>query len=174
MLRKIAIVIAAFLFAFPLMGADSCTEEDPTVKKQGGGEATGETAQVGDKLTLKGTTYQVKKVETAKEVGDKYTGAKANGEFVIVDVSLTNEKDEPATILGDNLRIIGGNGSSYSTSDDALLAFSDQTFLLEEIQPGVTETGKLVYDLPPAAVKGAKLQVEDLFSSSTGDINLGL
>jgi len=31
-----------------------------------------------------------------------------------------------------------------------------------------------VYDLPPGAVKGAKLQVEDLFSGSTGEIKLGV
>jgi hypothetical protein len=113
-------------------------------------------------------------VKTAERVGDRYTGVTANGEFIVVDLQLTNEEDEPATILEDNIRVIGGNGSSYSTSDEALFAFPEQTFLLEEIQPEVTESGKLVYDLPPAAVRGAKLQVEDLFSGSTGQIDLGL
>lgn len=175
-LSKLAFVLVAMMFAFPLMGADSScspTEEEPTVKKQGGGSAGGETAQVGDELTLTGTTYKVTDVATADSVGDRYTGAKANGEFIIVDIELTNREDEPATILGDNLRVVGGNGSSYSISDEALLAFPD-SFILEEIQPGVTETGKLVYDLPPDAVAGSKLQVEDLFSGSTGDIDLGL
>lgn len=113
-------------------------------------------------------------VKTAKEIGDQYTGATANGTFIVVDLQLTNEEDEPATIIEDNIRIIGGNGSSYSTSDDAILVYPDQTILLEEIQPGVTESGKLVYDLPPGAVKGARLKVEDLFSGSTGEIKLGL
>lgn len=176
MARKALIVVAMLLFAFPLMGADdSCSEEEATVERQGGGgKAVGATAGVGDKLTLKGTTYRVTDVKTAKEIGDQYTGATANGTFIVVDLQLTNEEDEPATIIEDNIRIIGGNGSSYSTSDDAILVYPDQTILLEEIQPGVTESGKLVYDLPPGAVKGAKLQVEDLFSGSTGEIKLGL
>lgn len=175
--RKILIVVAMLLFAFPLMGADdSCSEEEPTVEKQGdgGSKSVGATAGVGDKLTLKGTTYRVTDVKTAKKIGNEYTGATANGTFIVVDLQLTNEEDEPATIIEDNIRIIGGNGSSYSTSDDAILVYPEQTLLLEEIQPGVTESGKLVYDLPPEAVKGAKLQVEDLFSGSTGDIKLGL
>jgi hypothetical protein len=157
------------------MGADdSCSSEEATVEKQGGGKAVGATAGVGDKLTLKGTTYRVTKVKTAQEIGDQYTGATANGTFIVVDLQLTNEKDEPATIIEDNIRIVGGNDSSYSTSDDAILVYPDQSLLLEEIQPGVTESGKLVYDLPPEAVKGSRLQVEDLFSGSTGEIRLGL
>lgn len=174
--RKVLIVVVALLFAFPLMGADnSCSEEEATVEKQGSAEkSVGTVARVGDKLTLKGTTYRVTDAETAERVGNQYTGATANGRFIVVDIELTNEEDEPATILEDNIRVIGGNGSSYSTSDEAIFAFPDQTILLEEIQPGVTESGKLVYDLPPAAVKGSRLQVEDLFSGSTGQIDLGL
>lgn len=92
---------------------------------------------------------------------------------MIVELSLRNEKNEPATILSDALKVVGGNKSTYSTSDDALLAVEDQ-FLLDEIQPGVTETGTLVYDLPDSALAGAELQVEDLFSDEKGRIDLGL
>lgn len=113
-------------------------------------------------------------VEVADQIGNQYTGAAANGKFIVVDIQLTNEKDEPATIFADNIRILGGNGSSYSTSDDAMFVYPDQNILLNEIQPGVTESGKLVYDIPPGAVKRAKLRVEDLFSGSTGEIELGL
>ncbi|CAN5472896.1 hypothetical protein BH20ACT15_BH20ACT15_02370 [soil metagenome] len=177
-LRRAAL-IALTALAIPMALAFSgceVEEEKASVEKKGGEEGGGEgaTAAVGDNLSLKGTTYKVTGAETASSVGDQYTGAEANGIFVIVDLTLTNEEDEPATILEDNLNIIGGNGDEYSTSDDAVLAFPDQSFLLEEIQPGLSEDGKLVFDIPPAAVKGAKLQVEDLFSSSTGEIDLGL
>ena len=55
------------------------------------------TANVGDPLSLEGTTYVVDAVDTASKVGSSYTGAKANGQFVIIDVTLTNEKNQPAT-----------------------------------------------------------------------------
>lgn len=147
-------------------------EEDPTVAKKGGG--TAKVASVGDRLTLKGTTYKVTKASTAKAVGGEYNRVKANGVFVLVKMSLTNEKSEPATILEDAIRLIGGNGKNYSTSDDALFAVDDGSFILEEIQPDVTERGTLVYDIPKNAVKGAKIEVKDLFSDSTGSIRLGL
>src|SRR6188472_4785959 len=81
MARKAAIVIAMLLFAFPVMGADdSCSKEEATVEKEGGSSG-GDVAQVGDKLTLKGTSYRVTNVKTAERVGDRYTGVTANGEF---------------------------------------------------------------------------------------------
>ena len=145
----------------------------------GGGEGGGDeakTASVGDKLTLKGTTYEVTDVSTESSIGDKSIGfdEQASGIYVIVKLDLTNRKDEPATIIEDNIRLIGGNGKNYSTSDDAILALDDQSFVFEEIQPDNTESGSLVYDIPESATSGAKLQVEDLFSGDTGEVKLGL
>lgn len=83
-------------------------------------------------------------------------------------MALTNDKDRPATVLVDRLQITGGNGSFYSVSDDALLSLEGQEFLLEELQPGLTERGKLVYDLPAQAVAGAELQVNGPRSEELG------
>ncbi len=129
--------------------------------------------KVNEPLSLTGTTYTVTGVRTAQSLGESFARVDANGTFVIVDVTLVNEKDEPATIMSDALRLIGSNGASYSTSDDALLAVDDQ-FLLEEIQPGLTERGTLVYDLPPSALNGAHLEMSDLFSDAKGRVKLGL
>lgn len=174
-MRRHALYVGLGALAMVSMGQSSCETEDASVKKgkNGGGSAVEATAQVGDKLSLKGTTYEVTRVETASEIGDSITQEKANGEFVLIEVELTNEETEPSTILSENLVLIGGNDSRYTTSDDALFAVDDALFF-DEIQPGNTEAGTLVYDLPPNAVKGAILQVEDLFSDSTGQIDLGL
>ena len=166
------LILISLMLALPLMGADNsgCGEtEEPKV------EGGGKTARVGQRLTLKGTSYRVTSVRTAQTIGDgPYTQEKANGRFVVVKLTLTNRKDEPATILEDNIRLIGGNGKNYSTSDDAIFALGGETFILEEIQPDVSERGTLVYDIPKKAVSGARLQVEDLFSDSKGQIRLGL
>jgi len=153
--------------------------DGPSVEEGGGGGGGGgkqKTASVGDKLTLEGTSYEVTDVSEKASIGDKSIGLdeQANGVFVVVKLELTNRKPEPATILEDNIRLIGGNGKNYSVSDDAILALDDQTFAFEEIQPDNTEDGSLVYDVPKSATSGAKLQVEDLFSSQKGQIRLGL
>jgi hypothetical protein len=104
---------------------------------------------------------------------DEFDTVLANGQFVVVSLTLTNRTNEPVTIVDDNIRLIGGNGKNYSTSSDASLAVED-AFLLEEIQPDVSQKGTLVYDIPPKAVKGSRLEVTDLVSDSTAEIKLGL
>jgi hypothetical protein len=178
--RRLLSVLLIVLAALATMGQDGCdtSTDEPTIKEgDGGGDeggATPEVANVGDKLTLKGTTYQVTDVSTAESLGSSFTKTEANGVFVVVDLTLQNEENEPATVLEENLKLIGGNDSEYSTSTDAALAIDDAFVILEEIQPGVKQSGKLVYDVPPKAVSGSRLQVEDLFSDSTGQIDLDL
>jgi hypothetical protein len=41
-------------------------------------------------------------------------------------------------------------------------------------EPGLAKKVVAVYDVPPGAVAGSKLQVKDLFSDSKGEIDLGL
>jgi hypothetical protein len=172
--RRIGLAVCAALLSVAGVGCgEEFATEEPTVESASGGAAKGKVAAVGDKVTLKGTTYRVMNVTRTKSVGDSFTETRANGTFVLVRIALTNRKDEPATILSENLKLVGGNGKQYTTSDDALLAV-DKPLLLEEIQPDNTEKGTLVYDLPAKAVKNATLRVEDLFSDSTAQIDLGL
>ncbi len=153
------IIVIAVIASLATKGGDK-----GTVKKGNKGTNTSQsTAGVGDTLTLKGTAYKVTKVRTAKTVGSSFTKETADGRFVIVNLVLTNLKKDPRTILADAVRIKGGNGSEYDTSDKALLAFKNQLTILQEIQPGLPKKLVDVYDIPASAVKGAKLQVKDLF-----------
>jgi hypothetical protein len=171
-MRRPAVLVCALMLSGVLAG---CSAAEETASVEGtDSAATGKPAGVGDKVTLKGTTYKVTRASSAKSIGDnQFTRTKANGQFVVVKLTLTNRKDEPATILESNLKLVGGNGKTYSTSTDALLAVDD-AFILEEIQPDVSQRGTLVYDIPKKAVAGAVLRAEDLFSDSVAEITLGL
>lgn len=184
--RRPLVVVLTGLFAFVSMGQESCGEttgsDGPSVnkgsKKDGKGNSqrkpAAPDAAVGDTLTLKGTAYTVEKATTAAGLGGQYTRVKADGRFVIVTLTLTNRKDEPATIVEDNVRLVGGNGKQYTTDTDALGQFENGFFALQEIQPDVSKKVVAVYDVPKPAVDGAALRVSDLFSDATGTIALGL
>lgn len=155
-------------------GSTAAAEGNSTSADTKKAEAAKADAKVGDVMNLKGTAYKVLSAKTAKKVGEDFTEVKADGTFVIVKLTLTNLKDEPATILEDAIHFVGANGKEYSTSSDALLAVED-AFILEEIQPEVEKKVTLVYDVPPKALgPDAVIQVKDLWSDSTGTINLGL
>jgi Domain of unknown function (DUF4352) len=140
----------------------------------GGEETTEQVASVGDVVELKGTSYQVTNVRTAQAVGGEFNRTQADGIFVILDLTLTNLEDEPATIVEDAVRIVGGNGNEYTTDSDAFAAFENQLVILQEIQPDLAKKVVAVYDIPPGATSGAKLEVRDLFSDERAQIDLGL
>lgn len=123
---------------------------------------------------LRGTSYKVTKVETATSVGMGPTAAHADGVFVIVDVTLKNEKVEPGTISADLMRIKGGDGAEYTTSTAANIAVGDAPVLREVIQSETPTRVVVVYDLPQQAVEGAQFVVKDFWSDMTGTIDLGL
>ncbi len=140
--------------------------------KSSGDEAT--TGKVGEALTNAGTTYEVTNVETATEIGDPdFGGARADGTFVIVDLELTNNKDETKTFTDASAKIETADGNEYETSDKAVLAFGDEGLLLKDIQPDLTTRGKLAFELPSGKVAGSTLVVEDLFGDGEIKVDLG-
>ncbi len=140
--------------------------------KSSGDEAT--TGKVGEALTNAGTTYEVTNVETATEIGDPdFGGARADGTFVIVDLELTNNKDETKTFTDASAKIETADGNEYETSDKTVLAFGDEGLLLKDIQPDLTTRGKLAFELPSGKVAGSTLVVEDLFGDGEIKVDLG-
>jgi hypothetical protein len=175
--KHLAVFLLLAALVVPLAsGCGGELSEDAEIEEGGGeGGDGGKVAKVGDTVTLEGTSYKVTKAQKKKQVGDnEFNRVVADGMFVIVHLTLTNRKDEPATIVEDAVRIVGGNGKEYTTDTDAFAVYKNQLSLLQEIQPDLSKKVVAVYDIPPKAVKGAKLEVKDLFSDSTGQIALGL
>jgi hypothetical protein len=152
---------------------DDSPQQDAAVNR-GAPSQGNKAAQVGDRVSLKGTSYEVLSAETKVAVGGEFTRVEADGIFVVIHLTLTNEKDDPRTILADAVRLVGGNGKQYSTDSEACLAFENSLCLLQEIQPDLPKKVVAVYDVPPTVVSGARLEVHDLFSDETGQIDLRL
>lgn len=174
-MRKLGTVAIVLLIALGLLVAVAACgggDEEATVSEGNGGDKE-EVAKVGDTMSLEGTTYKVTKVKTAPYVGSALM--KAAGVFVIVNLTLTNDRDEPATISQDFvIRLEAGNGDEYTVLTEATMAVDDSLKTLDEIQPGVSKKVVLVYDVPVKAVKGSVLLVKDFWSDSEGRIKLGL
>lgn len=85
----------------------------------------------------------------ATRVGDQYLGAKAQGQFCMVNMKVKNISDGPTTFDGDNQTLINTKGQESSADTEAMLYINDenQTFL-EEINPGNQVKGTLVFDIP--------------------------
>lgn len=80
-------------------------------------------------------------------IGSEDFGAKPQGQFLLATVKVTNIGNEPQTLFGDNQYLYAGE-RKFSADSEAAIYLKDSQSLLEEINPGNTLTGTLVYDVP--------------------------
>jgi Domain of unknown function (DUF4352) len=133
------------------------------------------TAVVGQTIENAATRYEVTDVQMTDRLRDGHFRENAEGVFVVVSLELTNTKNETATFMESSAQLVTADGSAYDTSDEALFAIdSDDSLVMEDIQPDLTAKGKLVFDIPPDRASGSTLVIEDLFGDGAITVDLGL
>ncbi|GAA0036098.1 MULTISPECIES: DUF4352 domain-containing protein [Brevibacterium] len=105
---------------------------------------------MGDAVNADGWEITVNKVEDGvSTVGNEYLNTKAQGQFVKVSLSVKNTKNSPELFFEDNIKLGDDKGNTYSSDSEAgLYADEDSILFLEEINPGNTAEGVLVFDVP--------------------------
>jgi hypothetical protein len=111
-------------------------------------------------------------VTVRRTIGSGYLKETTSGVFVIVNVTMTNTKSSPTTILAPNLDLKARSGDSYETTSKAALIKNALT-VLTSLQPKLPKTVLLVYEVPRSAVRGAVLEIEDIGSGDKAKIRLG-
>jgi hypothetical protein len=92
-----------------------------------------------------------------RTIGDQRygLGSEANGVFVIVELSVTNNKSESVTLTSDVVNLVARD-NTYDADNDAetaLIGSGASTFFLEDIGPGVTADGKVAFDVAPSVLR---------------------
>ncbi|WP_250034331.1 DUF4352 domain-containing protein [Paractinoplanes maris] len=96
------------------------------------------------------------------KVGSQYVNKKAQGQFCLVSLQIKNIGKEAQTMVDSVQKAFDAKGTEFSVdSSAALYANEDQQVFFEEINPGNTVKGKLVFDVP----KGTKLTTVELHDS---------
>lgn len=152
--------------------ADSGDKSDSGDKADTGDQGSADNPyKIGQTIALEGTEYTVTGAKTQQKVGGMF-GEKANGIFVVVDLTIENKKNETKTFMDEAATFIATDGTEYSGSDAAI--YVDKSLILTDMQPDLPINGQLVFDVPPSKVAGGLLRVEDLFGGGEAYIDLGL
>ena len=88
----------------------------------------------------------------------------AQGQFVIVTMTVTNIADEPKGLSPSNQKLIDAQGRSFSPDTAAALNLDSDVTFWDEINPGNTVTMPLVFDMPVDAVPSAIELHDSMFS----------
>ncbi|XRQ13845.1 DUF4352 domain-containing protein [Actinomadura welshii] len=106
------------------------------------------------------TVTKVKK--GVKKVGNEYFGDTAQGQFVFIHVTVENIGDEARTFTHHNQTLIDTKGREFEADPEASLWSEQKTnSFLQQINPGNSVKGTLIYDVP----RGTKLQAVELHDS---------
>lgn len=98
-------------------------------------------------------------------IGDSGFDMKAQGQFVLISVSVTNIGNESQLFDASNQVLLDASGKQYSASSEAAIYLpSAQQAFLEDINPGNSVTGTLVYDVPKTMVPAAIELHDSMFS----------
>lgn len=137
-------------------------------------EAAGASYGIGDAVAADEWEVTVNSVEDGvSSVGDEFLGAEAQGQFVVVDLSVKNTASAPDFFWEDNIKLGDEAGNTYSADSEAgLYADAESILFAEEINPGNTAKGVLVFDVP-AEVSPDKLTFEGELFSDPIVISLG-
>jgi hypothetical protein len=89
------------------------------------------------------------------ELGDQYFGTTAQGQFCIVDLTISNIGNEPQSFFGENATLFNEQGQKFSADTEAAIYLENSDSLYEEINPGNSLNSKVVFDVPAGMVPSA-------------------
>jgi hypothetical protein len=109
-----------------------------------------EAAVVGDPVDDGGFRFVVDGVDCGRDrVGGEFFRERAQGQFCLLSVSVENIGDEAGSLFADNQYLIDGRGGRHSADGSATFALDPEgDTWFEEINPGNTVTGEIVFDVP--------------------------
>lgn len=132
-------------------------------------------AKVGEAVTDEDLSFTVVSVDKEKTVGNSYTQKNAQGMFYIVTLKLENAGKKTVTFDSSMAKVVDSEGREYERSIDGQTAKGmsegNVDLFLQQIQPTLSYTGDLVFDLPET-IKDPTLVVKGSMFSKGAKVKL--
>lgn len=149
------------------------TKSEPASTKQV--EQIAQIAKVGDTVIDSDLAFTVTGVTTAKSLGNQYTKSDAQGTFYIITLKVENKSKETKTIDSSMLKVTDSQKRQFERSIEGQtakgLAQGKVDMFLQQVQPSLSVTGDIVFDLP-TDIQDPKLIVKGNVFGSGKEISL--
>ncbi len=187
MIKKIIIGIIGLFIVIGVIGAiagsgkketsttpaTSPSSNQPTQSIQKQEETT---AKVGEPVEDSKLAFTVISIDTAGSLGNQFTRRDAQGVFYVITLKIENKSDSTKTIDSSMLTLVDSQNRKFDRSIEAQIAKGlsqgKVDLFLQQVQPGLSVTGDIVFDLPKD-VTGLRLVVKGALFSGGKKIDLG-
>ena len=176
----LVIIVVIIIAAVSGGGGDDSTTSNDTANDSNDSAATEKTTEeesmpgIGEELKVGNVVFKVNGTSTATNVGGEY-GSDAQGTYLILDVEVRNEGTEAITMDSSFFKL-KANGKEYESDSTAGLYANEQAdFFLTSINPDLSLTGKVVFDVSDEVLNADEqiLEVQTgVFGTEMGQINL--
>ena len=109
-----------------------------------------------------------------EDLAGTFFGEKADGIFIILDVEVENTGKSAKYLMDSYLKLVDEQGREFSPNSVAAIYLKPQgsALMFEQVNPGITKKGKIVFDVP-AGLKVANIRISsNLVSSSFYNVKL--
>ena len=124
--------------------------------------------------------YTVNSLSTATTLGSEYFNQTANGVYLVVEVRVKNNGQKAMMVDTNLFSLVDGEIVYDSDGTASMYANTDESgtnlgFFLENLNPGLEKTGKVVFDVPQSIIDSSTKQLKvttGFFGTESALINL--
>lgn len=126
---------------------------------------------LGDEVSVGDFKWKIIDMTTATELGDdimgNFYGQKADGIFVIFDVEVENIGSSAEYLTDSYVKIIDDQNREFSPDSTAAFYLKPEgsALVFDQINPGITKKGKIVYDVPENLKGYLEISSNNIWSS---------
>ncbi len=130
-------------------GDEDAHEQEPDAEEPEGTTPDQVHPGIGDTVTVGDFEITVTSIETGvASVGGDYLSEDAQGAFTLLNVEVTNIGKSGETVFSSSFTVLDADEREFDAHSTASLYLGDSGFMFEQINPGNTAKGILVFDLP--------------------------
>jgi len=165
------LVVVVFIAVATQLGGEDTAGTNAGGDQPSVSEDSAATAGIGDSVADGKFEFTVTKVETGVEtIGASFLREKAQGQYVLVHVNVENVGDEAQYLSATDQYLYDADGREYSADDTAWTAMENNP-LMEQINPGNSVKGIVVFDIPKN-VEPTQIELHDSMFSGGVTVRL--
>ena len=113
-----------------------------------------------DTVLVRDLEYKITDIYDSKHIGNEHLGANTEQNFVVVTFEIKNDAKKEKTIMSENFEYFRGE-NKYSASTEGIKLGDNGFYILLDIEPTVTNTIQVVYEIPSSHEENDYILVRD-------------
>lgn len=164
---KVIMIIVAIALIFN--GINTILDSDETTKK----DDSKKVYLLNKDIPVDYLSYKIVKAESFTKMGASLFEKETTGKFIKVHLDITNKDKETKDIFSPRFKIEDNQGRRFDQLSDDMLYISDFIGFGEQLQPGLTVSGAVVFELPKDAEELKLIIAGDWLSETEVIVDLG-